>query len=430
MSRDRVEALQATPLFVGLSDGFLGQLADACQAIDVTAGTVLFQQGESGKDAYIILSGEARILLETPLGSSCIAVVGRGQLLGEMSALADVSRTATVISETPMALLRIHHGDLHRLILSYPDAALSILQILVHRLDNTNRPLGYLLHAANALERADLDPALLDAMIAQAGAITPFAQAFARVVRALVARRESVREMELSARLQRSILPASIPELAGVDFGALMEPARAVGGDFYDIFSLGERRAAVVVADVSGKGVPAAFFMAVTRTAMRALAHSRGEKPSDLVASVNAMIAAENTECMFVTLFLGVIDAVDGRFEWCSAGHTDGLAVLGSEVVRLKPTGPAIGIDPDARYTTREVRLSPGDSLFIYTDGVTEAMSPTEDLFGIDPLIALLQSWRGGDPRDVVKAVEHAVVAFTDGHPQADDITCLALRKL
>lgn len=427
---ERMAMVRALPLFASLPDSFIEGLAATCEAVAIAPGTVLFHQGQQGGDAEIVASGEAEVLAESPLGSSRIAMVGPGHFLGEMGALADLPRTATVIATTAMSLLRIRQADLHRLLGAYPEAALPIIRELAHRLENVNRPLGYLLQAANALERADLDPALLDALAEQAGAITPFAQAFARVVRALVARRDSQREMALSARLQRSILPTSMPIFPGAEIGALMEPAKAVGGDFYDVFALDERRIAVAVADVSGKGMPAAFFMAVSHTALRALATSASDTADTLLSRLNARIVAENGEVMFVTLFLGLFDQVDGRFEWCSAGHTDAWVIHGDErMVRLRPTGPALGIDEDARYTAGAIHLSPGDMVVMYTDGITEAMSPDDELFGEEALIALLRRYRDQAPRDLVNSLVSAITDFAAGRSQADDITCLALRR-
>ncbi len=426
---DRKAAVRALPLFASMPDSFLEQLAAACESMVVPQGTVLFHQGEKGNEAEIVVSGEAEVLAESPLGSSRIAMVGPGHFLGEMGALADVPRTATVIATTEMSLLRIRQADLHHLIGSYPEASLPIIRELARRLDNVSRPLGYLLQAANALEQADIDPALLDALAEQADAVTPFAQAFARVVRALVARRDSQREMALSARLQRSILPPAMPVFAGAEIGAVMEPAKAVGGDFYDVFALDDRRIAVTVADVSGKGMPAAFFMAVSRTALRALATSATDTADSLLSRLNARIAAENSEVMFVTVFLGLFDRTDGRFEWCSAGHTDAIAIRGDDLVRLRPTGPAIGIDEDARYTAGMIELSPGDSVVMYTDGITEAMSPTDELFGEEAVMALLRQHGDRAPQALVDALVTAVTDFAAGRSQADDITCLALRR-
>ena len=237
-------------------------------------------------------------------------------------------------------------------------------------------------------------------------------------------------ELDIARRMQLSILPRVFPQRPDVSLASLILPAQEVGGDFYDWFLLDDDRLGVVVADVSGKGVPAAFFMAVARTLLKA--NSRyARSPAEALAQVNQSLAAENEETMFVTLFYGVLQLSTGRFTYASGGHNPPVLRGADGGVRLlpQPRGMALAIDPDAPFAEGELRLVPGDTLFLYTDGVTEALDPQGRLFGDAAMLATLAALPQDAaaelyPRQVVAALE----AFAGNEPQADDITCVALR--
>ncbi|MFV3130807.1 SpoIIE family protein phosphatase [Niveispirillum sp. KHB5.9] len=236
-------------------------------------------------------------------------------------------------------------------------------------------------------------------------------------------------ELEIARKLQASILPSAPLLHAGTQVAGAMVPAKEVGGDFYDYFPLPDGRLGVAVADVSGKGVPAAFFMAISRTLLRATAgftHS----PSRCVAQVNDLLAAENPELMFVTLFYGILDPATGRFDYCNAGHNQPLLVRGDGTVAVLPgTGDtALAVVEDMEYHDGQLFLSPGDTLFLFTDGVTEAFDVDEQLFGDPRLIAgapaIATLANSAVPGHMVALVNE----FARGAPQADDITCVSLR--
>ncbi len=237
-------------------------------------------------------------------------------------------------------------------------------------------------------------------------------------------------ELEIARALQSSFLPAPLPAEETFDLSGLMRPAREVGGDFYDFFRLGEDKLAVVVADVSGKGIPAAFFMAITRTQLRAAALDAAS-PAAAVARANQVLAADNEQMMFVTVFYGVLDLSTGVLAYANAGHNPPLIARSDGAVeRLPPLGdPAVAVIEDIDYEEATVRLHRGDALFLYTDGVTEAFDPAGTAFGEERLEALLA---GLDPGVSMAALDRrvyeAVKAFEDGADQADDITCVALR--
>ena len=236
-------------------------------------------------------------------------------------------------------------------------------------------------------------------------------------------------ELEIARKMQLAFLPHDFSNQRGVLLHGMTQPAREVGGDFYDFFRLDENHLAVLVADVSGKGVPAAFFMAVSRTLMRAVAQfSTG--PADCLQRLNDLLAADNEELMFVTLFYAVLDTRTGALVYGNAGHNPPYVVRSNGQVEPLPIlgDMALAVMPDMPYTEQRLQLMPGDALFMYTDGVTEASSPDGQWYG-EPL---LEAYLVQACHQTVEAVNHglveAVKAFEAGGAQSDDVTCLMVR--
>lgn len=231
-------------------------------------------------------------------------------------------------------------------------------------------------------------------------------------------------ELEIARRMQQAILPRAAPPTPRVRLDATMIPAREVGGDFYDWFLLDDNRLALVVADVSGKGVPAAFFMAVTRTLLRSTAAFVAH-PAQVLARLNDELAAENDETLFVTLFYAVLDLRTGQLDSVNAGHNPPLLRRADGSVQALPRGrnPMLAAQAGLQFQADRCQLAPGDALLLYTDGITEAQDPAGALFGEPALVAAL-STAGDQP---VQALVAAVRAFENGAAQADDITCVWL---
>jgi phosphoserine phosphatase RsbU/P len=236
-------------------------------------------------------------------------------------------------------------------------------------------------------------------------------------------------ELEIARKMQLSFLPHDFEVGRELSIHALMVPAKEVGGDFYDFFRIDEHRFAVTVADVSGKGVPAAFFMAVSRTLLRAVAQLAG-RPADCLARLNDLLASNNQEMMFVTLFYGIIDTRTGELTYSNAGHNPPyLLRRDGRIEALPPTGDmALAVMEQMDYSESAVRLAVGDGLFMFTDGVTEACDPAQQLFGESRLEALLDGQGDAGVEELPRQVLEAIKVFEDGGAQADDITCLCLR--
>ncbi|MCY0387298.1 PP2C family protein-serine/threonine phosphatase [Robbsia sp. Bb-Pol-6] len=238
-------------------------------------------------------------------------------------------------------------------------------------------------------------------------------------------------ELEIARQMQLSILPRAAPGVAGIELAASIIPAREVGGDFYDYFMIDDAHLGVVVADVSGKGVPAAFFMAIARSLLKNTALLLRE-PEVVMARLNQLLCEDNAQLMFVTLFLGVLDVRTGALVYVNAGHNPPLHVRpGAAPVWLRAgRNMALGIVEGLAFHADTLHLARDDVLFLYTDGVTEAQACDAALFGEAALRDVVDGTaRPGVPmRDVNDAVVAAIRDFERGMPQADDITCFALR--
>jgi len=236
-------------------------------------------------------------------------------------------------------------------------------------------------------------------------------------------------ELEIARTMQLTILPQVFPDLAELDIAARMIPAKEVGGDFYDFFPISETKVAIVIADVSGKGIPAAFFMLITRTMLRAIAES-GVGPAETMRRVNNLLAAENEQMMFVTVFYGELDLTTGELAFSNGGHNPPLRMTGGgDVAELQRVpGMALAAMPDMPYAERSLILETGDMVVLFTDGVTEAFNDSEVMYGDARLVEAVGRLTAATARDGLDGVLSDVARFTAGAPQSDDITCLVLR--
>ncbi len=239
-------------------------------------------------------------------------------------------------------------------------------------------------------------------------------------------------ELNVATQIQASMLPCifpPFPERDEFDIYAGMQPAKEVGGDFYDFFLLDENTLAVVIADVSGKGVPAALFMVIAKTLIQNTALS-GKRPEVVFGIVNKMLCENNEAGMFVTAFLGYLDLTTGSFTYVNAGHNPPLLKRkGENFDWLKSkVGFVLAGDEDTFYLQQEIQLAPGDELFLYTDGVTEAVNNKEELFGEARLLDTVNRSPALPVKVLTQAVKREIESFAEDAQQADDITMLALR--
>ena len=431
---DEIAGLLAPlPIFGRLDLATVTAIAALCGFAYFHAGDVLMEEGQVSTFAAVILMGEVDIFVDTPAGRVHVATVGPPHLVGELGAFAAMPRSATVTARNNLSVLRIEREALMSLTAEHPSIGVAIIGELGQRIHGMNRSLAALTYAANALGRDEYDPELLAELTRQPGELANFARAFSNMAAELEAKQRRRDEMQAAATIQNSILPRPLARdgaLAAVDLHAEMHPAREIGGDFYDYFCLGDDQLALTVADVSGKGIPAALFMAVARTVLRS--GDRGEDMAADMEAANRLLAAENAASMFVTVFHGVLDLKTGVLRYCNAGHNPPYvlrAATGQDNGRetLRATGIPFGVDEDMPYRVAETRLLPGDTLFLFSDGITEAFDPQAEEFGTTRLEAALEAARCKDADALVGDVLAAVRAFAAGAEQSDDITALAL---
>ena len=246
---------------------------------------------------------------------------------------------------------------------------------------------------------------------------------------------ESIKgDLAVASEIQQAILPGKFPPFPDmadrIDIAASMTPAKDVGGDFYDFFRIDDSHVGFVIADVSGKGVPAAIFMAVSRTIIRATG-LRGASPSECLTYSNDLLASESVDCMFVTVFYGILDIDTGDIIFCNAGHNLPYVVRGTgQVEQLPNTGNVmIGAMEGMTFREGQLHLDKGDMLVMFTDGVTEAMDKDNREFGDERLVETLGEVSLHSCQQTVEAIRADVAAFVDKAEQSDDITLLVIKR-
>jgi sigma-B regulation protein RsbU (phosphoserine phosphatase) len=242
----------------------------------------------------------------------------------------------------------------------------------------------------------------------------------------------AARDLRIAREIQMGILPADVPARirgTGLDVYALLEPAQDVGGDLYDVLRLDDRRVMVTVGDVSGKGIPAALFMGVTTTLLRALARQYAT-PEEILSRVNDELLEQNPRMMFVTLQSLIIDTATRQVLCASAGHHSAVLLSDGKPPRqaVRPSGRVAGVMPDNPIEPETLQLDPGDTLVLFTDGVSEAFDKDEQLFGEERLLAHLAEAPGRTAQETTMNVLAAVRAHASGAKQSDDITIVSVR--
>ena len=406
------------PLFNGLPRGELKYLAYTLNRLTLEAGTVVFQENEIGDSFYIVIDGRLEVIMGlNTADEKLLATYGAGHYFGEMSMLIPGGqRSASVRTCEKSHLWVMTREDFDELLHRQPHVAYAMAKVMSDRLRTSDNAAFADLREKNHQLQAAYDE--LKAAQAQ-----------------IIEKEKLEKELQLAAEIQMSILPRQLPALAEVDFGGHMDPARSVGGDFYDVIHLPDGRLGLFIADVADKGIPAALFMALTRTLVRA-AVLQTDSPALALAQVNDLLYPDCEQGMFVTAFYGALDPQTGRFSYANAGHNPPLwlrtqAVSGEVVTAelLTRTGMALGVIEHAQMADRFIDLAPGDRLFFYTDGVTEAFAASGEAFGEDRLQEVLLNSQAQTAHALLDELDQAVTTFVAEHPVSDDITLIVLKK-
>lgn len=246
----------------------------------------------------------------------------------------------------------------------------------------------------------------------------------------MVVRERLETEVQLARQIQQTFIPSTLPSHPNWELAARWRTARQVGGDFYDVIELPNNRLGIFIADVADKGMPAALFMALTRTLMRAAVFET-ESPVDALRRVNDLLLPDTQQGMFVTAVYGELDVAEGRFTYVNAGHNPPFWVqAGGKIDKLTRTAIALGVVRQPEMEQRALSFAHGDTLLLYTDGLTEAFSPNGELFGEERLMETLRSAQAKSADEMLHSIEDCLNAFIDPRPLGDDMTMMAIHKL
>lgn len=399
------------PLFASLSQDEKRHVLNCMSPHELATGAVLIHEGDPGDSMYIITSGEIEFLkaLGTP-EEHLLSVFQAGEFFGEV-ALLDSSRrrSASARARCPSTVLRMTADDFHQLLQSRPALAYQMASIVSNRLRT----------ASDATIR-DLETK--NRALAQAYSELKAAQA------QIIEKERLEKELEVARKIQLSMLPEQLPEVKGFTFGAHMQAARQVGGDFYDLFALNDDHIAIVIGDVCDKGVPSALYMALTRSLVRAEA-LRKETPANTLKQVNSLLVDMSNSSLFVTVLYGVLDLTSKRFTYARAGHE--LPILrraGGSLPSIPHTdGAPMGLFPDIEIDKATLHLLPGDLLLLFSDGASDASNPLEQMFGRDRLAQALLTRTESHAQAVCDNLLDAILTHQQNAPQFDDITLVII---
>lgn len=405
--------LARAPLFRGLPEDEIHKLTETLTVQEVPPGKILFKEGELGDRFYIIIQGQIEVIkaLGTPEERS-IGLRGPGEFVGELSLINRAGlRTASVRSHGPAHLWEMSHAEFDDLLHRQPSMAFELINVLSQRLtaahDSTIEDLQH--------KNLELTRAYEELKAAQAQ---------------IIEKERLERELQVAFEIQTSILPQILPQLTGYDFGAMMVPARAVGGDFYDIIPLSSNKVGILIGDVADKGVPSAIFMAQTHALIYAMAN-RTSSPAKVLQRVNQLLLKIGESSLFVTVLYGVLDKRTNTFSYARAGHELPIIITADGKVKMAPydQGQLMGILEDPILDEQSLTIPPGGMVLLYTDGVTDARHANGDSFGLERLTGELERLGDGSAQDQCDQLWQIICRFQDRNAQEDDVTIVTVRS-
>jgi len=405
--------LASIPLFASLPEAEITHLEKTLADEQVPEGEVLFHEGHRDDKFYVLLEGQVDVVKS--LGRSEERVLGighEGSLLGEMSLFSrDGCHTASVRALTPLHLLRVTRSELDDLLHRQPQLSYEIVRLLSQRLEESE---NIAIHDLKEKNRR-LKKAYNQLRLAQDQ---------------IIEKEKLEKELEITRNIQKSILPESLPEVPGYEFGALMIPARYVGGDFYTFFKLPDDKWGIVVGDVSDKGVPASLFMALSYSLVRAEA-MRGNSPVKALLKVNEHLLQMNSSCMFVTLVYGILDPENGDFHFARAAHPAPLLIdkKGNKEFIAMTSAQPLGVFETPPIDEKVIQVKPGSTLLLFSDGINETVNDQGVEFGYDSIHKVVAVNRGISAQDLCNELWNAVQSHGSGQLQQDDFTTFVIKR-
>lgn len=405
--------LRKIPLFARLSNTEIKTLKESLREEKFQAGDIVFSEGTTSAYFYILMEGEVEIIKSLGMADErYLGINSAYSVIGEMSRFSQIgTHSASVRVHTQAKLLRVPFSWLETILQEHPDMALDLLQLYSSRLD----------HSEN-LTIKDLREKNLQ--LSQAYEELKRAQA------AMIEKEKLEQEMRLASKIQRSILPKEMPCLPGLDFGAVMIPAKEVGGDFYDLIDLDEQRVGIVIGDVCDKGMPAALLMALTYSSVRmqALMH---DSPGNTLRAVNRHLIQIDCSDMYVTLLYGILDYKTLSFEYARAGHPKPI-LLGSEKNSLPVPyrlGQAVGMFEEVEIDEEFITIPRGGSLIIYSDGLSETVEEMVDTPDLARFCSAVMRSEELSTQDLCERLWRAAAGSAGESMIKDDFTVVMVRS-
>jgi phosphoserine phosphatase RsbU/P len=408
-----IENIKRISLFSELPDSEIQNLAASLKLSEKPPGAIIMHEGRSSASCFILIEGVVEIIkaLGTP-DERTLAIRPEGALLGEMSLFShNRKHTASVRTLSDVKMLEMTDADLDLLIRRQPQVAYKIVDLLSRRLEESENITIQDLREKNQ----QLTQAYLELQAAQAQ---------------MIEKERLERELEIARHIQTSILLQDMPSFPGYSLGALMYPARAVGGDFYDFIPLKDGKWGVVIGDVSDKGTPAALFMALTYSLLRATAR-RMDHSEETLQEVNTLLNEMNSSGMFVTLVYGILDPSTGEFCYARAGHTHPLILNeeGNRVTLPAKTGQPLGLFDTPLLDVQTTILPPGGVILMYSDGLSEAENHLGQVYDDNRLIQLINEQPAQKAQALCGRIWIDVKNFAGESIQHDDFTVVAVNR-
>lgn len=407
-------SLRRIPLFACLPQDEIKYLASKLISEEHPAGHILFREGSAEDGVYVLLKGEVEILKSVDTRNERRLGVRKGiSLIGEMSLFSrDRQRTATVRSLTPLSLYKMKHSDFDVVLHRQPQLAYELIGLLSNRLEDSEN-----LTIIDLKEKNEkLRKAYRELKAAQ---------------KQIIEKEKLEHELDLSSKIQQSILPEKLPKHRGFDFGALMIPAHAVGGDFYGFVPLDKNRIGVVIGDVCDKGVPAALFMSMAYSLIRVEAQNT-KSPVKVLKQVNRhLLQMMTTSNMFVTLIYGVLNFENGRFHYARAAHPAPIMLdnQGETVNIPVKSGQPLGLFANPPIDEERITIPYGGTLLLITDGLNEASNLEGRDFGDDGVAKSLAAGRHKKAQLVCEHLRDDIQIFSKGLAQGDDLTTVVIKR-
>ena len=403
--------LTRIPLFSQLPFDELNLLLNALDRLRLNAGDILFKEGEFAAHLYIVARGQHEINMASGTANELVLnVINEGEYLGEMGIIMPGGRrTAGARARGDVLLLSMSRTQFQELLQRHPELANAMVSVLSSRLDNTNVQTFRDLTEKNR----QLQTAYDELKAAQ---------------EQLIEKERLEKELQVAAEIQMSILPDVLPAPEGFDFGGRILPARQVGGDFYDVFELGNGKMGVLIGDVSDKGVPSAIFMARAHALIIAEADN-STSPGAVLRMVNEHITRLEKSTQFVTALYGVLDTLTGEFSYARAGHEPPLLIGERGDIHRLPHEPgmALGLWEDMLLDENSIRLAKGSLLVMFTDGMTDCRDPNGAPFGLERIKETMRGLRSLSAQAACDRLFSTLMDYQNGAKQDDDVTLLAI---